>query len=79
MNTLVWGTRWTVFLCYLDHVGFSSTYPERLERLQEVFNFLCTNLNSAECVFGARQTKVLGHLLSADGISPDLHKRKGVN
>lgn len=82
MATILLGMRLTVCLYYLDHVVvFSSTFFEHLERLQQSFNHFPTarlQMNSAKCVFGARQIKVLGNLVSADAISPDLRKTKAV-
>lgn len=83
MDTLLRGLTWNICLCYLDDVVvFSTTFDDHLYRLRQVldcFRNANLQLNSKKCKFGAREIKVLGHLVSIDGIRPDPSKIQAVS
>ncbi|XP_064470070.1 uncharacterized protein LOC135384814 [Ornithodoros turicata] len=83
MDTVLRGLRWHVCLCYLDDViVYSQTFPQHLDRLRAVFDCFAAaglQLNHKKCHFGYRQIKVLGHIVSAQGISPDPDKVRAVD
>lgn len=83
MDNLLMGFTWNICLCYLDDVVvFSATFDEHIRRLRQVldcFRAAKLQLNSKKCRFGARQIKVLGHLVSVDGIRPDPDKIQAVS
>ncbi|GFS34772.1 transposon Ty3-I Gag-Pol polyprotein [Trichonephila inaurata madagascariensis] len=62
-------------LCYLDDIiVFSETFDDHLQRLRSVLKCIQDAglvLNPKKCVFGSRQIKILGHLVSEEGIMPD--------
>jgi len=75
MNIALSGLTWNVCLCYLDDVlVFSKSFDEHLEHLRLIFDRFRDHklhLRADKCVFCARRTKYLGHLVQAGGISPD--------
>lgn len=83
MDNLLRHLKWKMCLCYLDDiVVFSQTFSEHLRRLQSVLT--CVQeaglvLNPKKCCFGAKEIKILGHLISEKGIKPDPDKVKAVN
>lgn len=78
MDTVLRGLKWRTCLCYLDDVViFSSTFPQHLERLNEVLTCLANaglQLNTKKCRFASKTIKVLGHVVSKEGIQPDPDK-----
>lgn len=78
MDNLLRHLKWTMCLCYLDDVVvFSKTFDEHLQRLEVVLQCLQEAdliLNPKKCLFGAKQIKILGHLVSGEGIRPDPDK-----
>lgn len=81
-DTLLKGLTWNICLCNLDDlVVFSVTFDKHIHRLRQVldcFRAAKLQLNFRKCRFGARQIKVLGHLVSVDGIRPDFVKIQAV-
>lgn len=75
MDSVLRGLRWNICLCYLDDIiVYSSNLNEHLTRLSAVLQCIASaglQLNRKKCHFGFRQIKVLGHLVSEDGILPD--------
>lgn len=67
---------------YLDDIViFSSNFPEHLRRLDEVLTNLAKaglTLNTKKCHFARKSIKVLGHIVSKDGIRPDPDKISAV-
>jgi len=65
-------------LAYVDDICiFSRDWSSHLEHLQTVFDRLrqhSLRLHPKKCLFGLRQIRYLGHIISADGISPDDRK-----
>lgn len=56
---------------------FISTFPQHLERLKEVRTCLANaglQLNTKKCRFARKTVKVLGHVVSKEGIQPDTGK-----
>lgn len=83
MDILLRHLKWTMCLCYLDDiVVHSKTFDDHLERLLTVLQCIQDAgliLNSRKCRFGAQEIKILGHLISSDGVRPDPDKIKAVN
>ncbi|GBN57291.1 Retrovirus-related Pol polyprotein from transposon 297, partial [Araneus ventricosus] len=82
MDNLLRHLEWQMCLCYPDDiVVFSQTFPEHLERLCCVLRCIQEAgliLNPKKCLFGAKEFKILGHLVSGEGIKPDPDKIKAV-
>lgn len=72
------GLKWRTYLCYLDDIViFSSSFTQHLKRLDEVLTCLANaglQLNTKKCRFATRSIKVLGHVVSNEGIRPDPEK-----
>lgn len=78
IDTVLRGLKWKTCLCYLDDiVVFSSTFAQHLQRLDEVLQCLSKaglQINTKKCTFASKSIKVLGHVVSKDGIQPDPEK-----
>lgn len=78
IDTVLRGLKWKTCLCYLDDIViFSSTFRQHLERLDVVLTCLSNaglQLNTKKCHFASKNIKVLGHLVSKDGVRPDPDK-----
>ncbi|GFU64098.1 retrovirus-related Pol polyprotein from transposon 17.6 [Trichonephila clavipes] len=76
------GYRGHMCLCYLDDIiVFSETFEDHLIRLRLVLKCLQEaglKLNSKKCLFAAQEVKILGHLVSSNGVRPDPDKIKAV-
>lgn len=83
MDTVLRRLRWKICLCYLDDVVvFSTSFSEHLNRLRTIFSCLLSaglQLNRKKCHFAHETLRVLGHVVSADGVSPDPDKVKAVS
>ncbi|GBO40120.1 Retrovirus-related Pol polyprotein from transposon 17.6 [Araneus ventricosus] len=82
MDNLLRHLKWQMCLCYLDDiVVFSQTFPEHLERLCCVLRCIQEAgliRISKKCLLGAKEIKILGHLVSVEGIKIDPDKIKAV-
>ncbi|GFX71228.1 hypothetical protein TNCV_3409981 [Trichonephila clavipes] len=82
MDNLLRHFKWTMCLCYLDDIiVFSETFQDHLIRLRLVLKRLQEaglKLNSKKCLFAAQEVKILGHLVSSNGVRPDPDKIKAV-
>ncbi|GFU96042.1 retrovirus-related Pol polyprotein from transposon 297 [Trichonephila clavipes] len=82
MDNLLRHFKWTMCLCYLDDIiVFSETFEDHLIRLRLVLKCLQEaglKLNSKEVSFAAQEVKILGHLVSSNGVRPDPDKIKAV-
>ncbi|GFU77197.1 retrovirus-related Pol polyprotein from transposon 297 [Trichonephila clavipes] len=80
MDNLLRHFKWTMCLCYLDDIiVFSETFEDHLIRLRLVLKCLQEaglKLNSMKCLFAAQEVKILGHLVSSNGVRPDPDKIK---
>ncbi|GFY34940.1 retrovirus-related Pol polyprotein from transposon 17.6 [Trichonephila clavipes] len=80
MDNLLRHFKWTMCLCYLDDIiVFSETFEDHLIRLRLVLKCLqeaVLKLNSKKCLFAAQEVKILGHLVSSNGVRPDPDKIK---
>ena len=69
------GAKWTICLVYIDDViVFAKDHNEHLTRLREVLNCLKNanlKLKLRKCHFAQTSLKVLGHIVSSNGIDPD--------
>src|SRR5690606_3305664 len=83
MDNVLRGLMWNICLCYLDDVlVYSADFPSHLTRLRQVltaFKKAGLQLNIKKCRFAETSIKVLGHLISADGIRPDPAKIEAVS
>ncbi|GFX71626.1 transposon Tf2-11 polyprotein [Trichonephila clavipes] len=76
MDNLLRHLKWTMYLCYLDDIiVFSEIFYDLLQRLRSVLKCIYIYiedagliLNPKKCVFGSRQIKILGHLVSEEGL-----------
>jgi len=76
------GLTWEVCLAYLDDlIIFSNTFEQQVERLQMVFDRLVDadlKLKPSKCSLFQRKVKVLGSIVSGEGIEPDPEKVQAV-
>lgn len=81
IDTVLSGLKWKTCLCYLDDIViFSSSFSEHL-RLDEVLTSLASadrTLNTKKCHFAQKSIKVLGRVVSKDGIRPNPDKMYAV-
>ncbi|GFW82954.1 retrovirus-related Pol polyprotein from transposon 297 [Trichonephila clavipes] len=81
MDNLLRHFKWTMCLCYLDDIiVFSETFEDHLIRLRLVLKCLQEaglKLNSKKCLL-LPKVKILGHLVSSNGVRPDPDKIKAV-
>ena len=82
MDMVLNGLTWQVCLVYLDDVVvFSSTFEDHVSRLQQVFDRFRVarlKLKPSKCKLFQRQIRFLGHIVSAEGVSPDPQKVEAV-
>ena len=82
MDMVLNGLTWQICLVYLDDVVvFSSTFEDHVSRLQQVFDRFRVarlKLKPSKCKLFQRQIRFLGHIVSAEGVSPDPEKVKAV-
>ena len=75
MDVLLAGLKWNSCLVYLDDiVVFSDSIPQHLTRLDAVLERLSNanlKLKLSKCVFVATRLKILGYVVSGEGLSPD--------
>ncbi|GFW85439.1 hypothetical protein TNCV_144841 [Trichonephila clavipes] len=80
MDNLLRHFKWTMCLCYLDDIiVFSETFEDHLIQLRLVLKYLQEaglKLNSKKSLFAAQEVKILGHLVSSNGVRPDPDKIK---
>ncbi|KZS10306.1 Uncharacterized protein APZ42_025260 [Daphnia magna] len=78
MDIVLGGLRWTSCLVYLDDiVVYSKTFAGHLKRLRWVLDCLLKaglRLKLKKCQFAETTLKVLGHIITKDGIGPDPEK-----
>ena len=83
MDLILAGLRWSSCLVYLDDVVvYSHTLEQHLDRLKLVLNCLAKaglKLKWSKCRFAETSLRVLGHIVSKSGISPDPEKLLAVN
>ena len=64
-----------------DIIVYGSDVAEHDKRLANVLNRLSQaniTLNKAKCEFGVKSVKILGHIVSSEGITPDPSKIKAI-
>lgn len=75
MEIVLSGLSFEMCLCYLDDVIiYSSNFDQHCERLNKVlsrFRQHHLRVKLSKCIFGAKQVKYLGHLISEQGVRPD--------
>ncbi|KZS07239.1 Uncharacterized protein APZ42_029099, partial [Daphnia magna] len=76
MDIILAGLRWPTCLVYLDNViVYSATFEQHLERLQSVLDCLAKanlKLKWSKCSFAKNTLKVLGHVVTKEGVGLDL-------
>jgi len=82
MDTTLMGLKDIYALVYLDDILiFSNTIQEHANRLKMVLDRIRSakfKSNLRKCTFAAQKVAYLGHLVSADGVSPDASKVKAI-
>ncbi|KAM7281232.1 reverse transcriptase domain-containing protein, partial [Ixodes scapularis] len=82
MDSVLSGLKWHTCLVYLDDVVvFASEFDEHLRRLRSVLQAINTaglTLKPSKCRFAYGELKFLGHVVSAQGVSPDPAKTAAV-
>src|SRR5690606_25012388 len=82
VDSVLRGLKWNTCLCYLDDIlVFGPTFDVHLDRVREVLTVMKSaglTLNAKKCYFGQTEIKVLGHVVSSKGISPDPDKISAV-
>ena len=82
VETVFRGLNWKICLAYLDDIiVFSHSFNDHIKHLTQVFDRLVSSnlkLKMNKCHFGKKQVQYLGHILSAQGISPDPQKVEAV-
>lgn len=75
MDQVLAGLKWGSCLCYLDDlIVMADEFQTHLERLRLVLERLRSaslTLKPSKCLFGYKELKILGHVVSAKGILPD--------
>ena len=82
MECALSGLTYDQCLIYLDDIIFSSSFPEHLHRLKNVFLALRRahlQLKLSKCTFACSEVHYLGHIVSAKGIKPDPRKVAAVS
>ena len=78
MDRVLMGLQWTSCLvCIDDIIIVGKTFEEHLSNLEEVFKRLAQaglKLHPNKCQFLQHKVHFLGHIISAEGITPDLSK-----
>ena len=82
MQTILAGLEWKSCYVYMDDIlVYSKTWEEHLNHIQEVFDRLPDaglTLKPAKCSFLRESVPFLGHVISQQGIMPDLAKTSKV-
>lgn len=82
MDLILAGLRWNVCLVYIDDVVvYSNTLEEHFDRLRKVLECIGgagLKLKLSKCHFAELELKVLGHVVSKDGIAADPDKLRAV-
>jgi hypothetical protein len=83
MDVVLAGLKWNTCLVYLDDiVVFAPTVTQHLERLESVLQHIeraGLKLNLSKCSFLEQSLKVLGFIVSSEGLSPDPEKITAVH
>ena len=78
MDCVLAGLQWTSCLVYIDDIVIMGKYFEdHLHNLQQVFDRLkhaSLKLHPSKCQFLQHEVHFLGHIVSAEGVSPDPSK-----
>jgi Reverse transcriptase (RNA-dependent DNA polymerase)/RNase H-like domain found in reverse transcriptase len=82
LDLVLAGLKWSECILYLDDVlVMASSFKAHLQRLRHVlerFQEAGLTLNPKKCSFGYTEVPILGHVVSAEGISPNRDKIKAV-
>ncbi|KZS10502.1 Uncharacterized protein APZ42_024997 [Daphnia magna] len=82
MDMVLAGLKWTDCLVYMDDVVFfGKDAKEHLKRLGKVlscFQKANLKLKMDKCAFGNERVRMLGHVVSKDGIEPDPEQCKAI-
>ena len=82
MELVMRGLQWKTLLIYLDDlIIYSTNFGEHISRLDEVFNRLSKagfKLKPSKCQLFQEEVEFLGHVVTKDGVKPDMQKVKAV-
>jgi hypothetical protein len=82
MDVMLAGLKWNTCLVYLDDIViFSDSISQHLQRLEVILQRLAQanlKLKLNKCSFAATQLKILGYIVSGNGLSPDPSKVNAV-
>lgn len=70
-------------LCYMDdmvlYADDENQLEERLRKVFQRFRERELTLNKDKCVLGLKQIKILGHVISGEGVKPDPRKVEAIS
>ena len=82
MTHILRGLEWDICLVYIDDlIIFSKTFDDHLLHLEQVFKRLKeanVRLKPSKCFFAQTKVEYLGHVVSANGLSPNPTKSQAV-
>ncbi len=82
MDLVIAGLKWSTCLVYLDdiiiHAKSQDQHLERLEQVLKALQQANLKIKLSKCRFAEAEIKVLGHVVTRDGIYPDPEKIKAV-
>ena len=82
MDVVLAGLQWGSCLCYMDDIiVYGKTFDEHLNHLEEVLVALKSaklRVKMNNCRFGETEVKILGHIVSSEGIRTDPEKTKAI-
>ncbi len=82
MELVLKGLQWKTLLIYLDDIiCYSTSITEHLQRLDDVFTRLGQaglKLKPSKCELFKQEVSFLGHIVTPDGVKPDLKKIEAV-
>ena len=76
------GVKWSICMAYMDDIiPYANGHPQHFERHVKVLQRVELSkmlINLEKCWFGFRKLKILGHVVSVEGVAPDPDKIKVV-
>ena len=82
MEYILSGLQWETCVVYLDDIiVFSRSFEEHISRLEAVFARICKaglKISPKKCFIFQKQVSFLGHVVNAEGISPDPKKIEAI-
>ncbi|MES9883969.1 MAG: reverse transcriptase family protein, partial [Sedimenticola sp.] len=82
MELVMRGLQWLIVIIYLDDlIIHAKTFPEHLRRLDHVFTRLKAaglKLKCSKCSLLQKEVGFLGHVVTEDGVKPDMSKVRAI-